>query len=31
MRNNNYILMLISLVMMIFTCTANGYGEKPTD
>ena len=31
MRNSNYILMLISLVMMIFTCTTNGYGGESTD
>ena len=31
MRNNISILSLISLVVMIFGYTANGYGEKPTD
>ena len=31
MRNSNYLLMLISSFMMIFTCTANGYGGEPTD
>ena len=31
MRNNISILSLISLVVMIFGYTTNGYGEKPTD